>query len=83
MCFIKFEVYLNMLSGKIITANPALSRLIISRAPSEISPELSPARNPSVSYKSKARVSASLKSTSILSRYDSKRMLPGRWEEGG
>ena len=43
MCFIKFEVYLNMLSGKIITSNPALSRIIISRAPSQIRPELSPA----------------------------------------
>ena len=39
MCLIMLEVYLNMLSGKIITPNPVLSRIIISSAPSKINPE--------------------------------------------
>src|SRR5438105_15066370 len=56
MCFIMFEVYLNMLSGKIITPNPFLSRSTISRAPSKIRPELGPASKPSVWQSSIARV---------------------------
>src|SRR5262249_23678465 len=48
MCFIMLEVYLKMLSGKIITPTPVLSRKIISRAPSRMRPELGPASSPSL-----------------------------------
>src|SRR5437868_14148582 len=40
ICFTMFDVYLKMLSGKIITPKPFLSREIISSAPSKIRPEL-------------------------------------------
>ena len=46
MCFVMFVVYLKILSGKIITPCPLLSRRTISNAPSKIRPELGPADLP-------------------------------------
>ena len=43
MCLIMLEVYLKMLSGKIMTPKPRWSRAAICSAPSRIRPELGPA----------------------------------------